>query len=367
MDRYARGAVCRHRALVEYFGQSYEDISCRACDMCLGETEDVPDAVIVAQKILSCVARVKQGFGINHVVGVLRGENTENIRKRGHDRLSTYGLLRGHAKTEIRDWIYQLIGQGVLRQVGEEYPLLNLNEFSWEVLRGQRAVRLVQLARREHVQQAKVEGVSWEGVDRELFEALRGLRLALAEQRKVPPYVIFNDATLRELARVRPSSLARMRLISGVGDSKLRDFGARFLDVVDEQCRTRELSRDQRPAARPTVEPRLPATSRPNLHREAAFALFRRGRSVEEAMRQTGRARSTVVEYLAQYIQEERPPSIEAWVAEEVFQRVAAAARQVGTDYLKPLYFALDEKVSYDEIRLVLAHLQARAAVPPQR
>src|SRR5207302_6374687 len=110
MDRYARGAVCRHRTLVEYFGQAYEPESCGACDLCLGDTEEVADPVVVAKKILSCVARVKERFGINHVVGVLRGENTENIRKWGHENLSTYGLLKEHGKADLRDWIYQLLG-----------------------------------------------------------------------------------------------------------------------------------------------------------------------------------------------------------------------------------------------------------------
>src|SRR5947209_1655730 len=107
MDRYARGAVCRHRALVQYFGQPYDAPSCNACDLCLGDTEEVPDALVVARKILSCVARVKEGFGIGHVVAVLRGENTENVRKRGHDKLTTFGLLRGHSKADLRDWVYQ--------------------------------------------------------------------------------------------------------------------------------------------------------------------------------------------------------------------------------------------------------------------
>ncbi len=83
-----------------------------ACDICLGDTEEVPDATVVAQKILSCVARVKESFGIGHVVGVLRGENSENIRKRGHEQLTTYGLLKDHGKADVRDWVYQLIGQG---------------------------------------------------------------------------------------------------------------------------------------------------------------------------------------------------------------------------------------------------------------
>src|SRR5205823_6151509 len=111
IDRYARGAVCRHKALVEYFGQAYGTANCGACDLCLGDSEEVPDASVVAQKILSCVARVKERFGIGQVLSILRGKNVENVRKYGHDKLTTYGLLSGHSDHDVRDWIYQLIGQ----------------------------------------------------------------------------------------------------------------------------------------------------------------------------------------------------------------------------------------------------------------
>lgn len=359
MDRYARGAVCRHRALVEHFGQTYEPGACgAACDLCLGDTEPVPDAVVVAQKILSCVARVNQGFGIGHVTSVLRGENTENVRKRGHDKLSTYGLLREQSKPAIRDFIYQLIGQGVLLQVGDEYPLLKLNAGSWEVMRGERTVRLVQLARREKGERAtKVEGVSWEGVDRELFEVLRVLRRRLAEERGWPPYRVFSDYTLRELARIRPSSLERMRYVTGIGDAKLREFGQGFFDALNDHGEKHGLTRDQASRAAAAVEPRLPLGTRPNPQREQAFELFRRGVSIDEVARQTGRAASTVSEYLAEYVRTEKPRSVAAWVPDMVYARVQAAARHFGTAKLKPIFLALGETVPYEQIRVVVAHM----------
>jgi ATP-dependent DNA helicase RecQ len=258
MDRYCRGAVCRHRALVRYFGQDHTGDNCNACDLCLGDTESVPDALIVAQKILSCVARVKQSFGIGHVTAVLRGENTENVRKRGHDQLTTFGLLKGHSKADVRDWVYQLIAQGVLLQVGDEYPLLRLNDASWEVMRGQRQVRLVQLVRRkkgEKPEKARVETISWEGVDRELFEAFRRLRRDLARDRQVSAFIIFEDRVLRELARVRPSTLERMRLVPGVGDKRLRDFGALFLTLIADHCHSRGLPLDVPPERSFSREP----------------------------------------------------------------------------------------------------------------
>ncbi len=235
MDRYCRGAICRHQALVSYFGQTLSQTNCNACDLCLGDSEEVTEPLLLAQKILSCVARVKESFGINHVIGILRGENLEAIRRRGHEQLSTFGLLKAHSKPELRDWIYQLIGQGFLLQVGDEYPVLKLNAASWEVMRSERTPRLVQLKRRskgEAPVRSKVEEVSWEGVDRGLFEALRQLRREISEVEKVPSYIVFGDRTLRELAKIKPTTLARMRGVYGVGDQKLSRYGEQFVERI---------------------------------------------------------------------------------------------------------------------------------------
>jgi ATP-dependent DNA helicase RecQ len=359
MDRYCRGAVCRHRALVQYFGQGYAAEHCGACDICLGDAEQVADAQVVAQKILSCVARVKERFGIGHVVSVLRGENTENIRKWGHAELTTYGLLRECPKADVRDWIYQLIGQGVLIQQGDPYPILCLNAASWDVMKSRRIVRLMQLARRQKGEKAPrstADTLSWEGVDEALFEELRGQRRRLAEERQAPPYIIFGDVTLRELARVRPSTREQMRLVYGIGESKLRDFGERFLQTINEHCQDRGLTRDQSP-----TPVQMPAAARPSSRsspaRIRAFELFREGAAVEDVMHQLNRARVTIVDYLCDFVREVRPPSISAWVPDGLCQRIAAAARQVGTERLKPIFIALGEQVSYDEIRLVVTHL----------
>jgi ATP-dependent DNA helicase RecQ len=237
IDRYCRGAVCRHRALVQYFGQTYEPPSCAACDLCLDDVKNVTDALVVAQKILSCVARMKERFGITQTVSVLHGDDADHVRNRGHDRLSTFGLLRDHRKRDIRDWIYQLIGQEVLVQEGDDYPLLRLNAASWDVMKGQRPVRLLQPVRRKEVRESGAKAASWEGVDRDLFESLRLLRSRFAKERGVPAYVIFSDATLRELARRRPTSLNGIRETYGVGDVKLRDFGSQFLEAIRNHVR----------------------------------------------------------------------------------------------------------------------------------
>lgn len=360
MDRFARGAVCRHRALVEYFGQRYPEPTCKACDLCLGDSELVPEADVVAQKILSCVARVKQSFGLNHVLDILRGKNNEKVRQRGHDKLTTHGLLSGETDSDVRDWIYQLIGQDVLVQTDDEYPKLVLNEASWEVMRGQRSVKLVRLVRRkkgDRPEKSQTAVVSWEGVDQGLFETLRTLRRQLATERQVPPYVIFSDTTLRELARVRPTTLEGMRLLYGIGEAKLRDFGGGFLTSIHDYCAEHKLARDVR-ATPPAAQRELPGLTKLGPRHEELAAMFRRGCSVDEVMSRTTLARATVMEYLAGYVRKARPASLEPWVDEATCGRVAEAARQVGLERLKPIFLALNEKVPYDTIRLVVARMQ---------
>jgi ATP-dependent DNA helicase RecQ len=238
MDRYCSGAACRHKALVEYFGQPFAPETCSACDICLGETEEVADALIVAQKIVSCVVRVRESFGVSHVVGVLRGEDTEKIRERQHNQLSTYALLKGHSRHDVREWVYQLIAQGFLSQTHDEYPVLRLGARSREVLKGYAEVKLRQPAVRKKDaapassmprHRAAVDDGPY---DRDLFQALRSWRREEAQERGVPPYVIFSDRTLREVARVRPTTRYELRGIYGIGDAKLEAFGDALIGVI---------------------------------------------------------------------------------------------------------------------------------------
>ena len=174
--------------------------------------------------------------------------------------MTTYGLLKEHSKVNLRDWIYQLIGQGMLLQQGTDYPLLKLNPLSWEVMRASvGAPGANGAAKGEKPGKSKADETSWEGVDRDLFEILRQKRRALAIERGVPPYVIFSDTTLRDLARVRPSTLEKMRYIYGIGDNKLRDFGQLFLALILEYAEEQQVTLDEKIAP-----PRQPEHTRTN-------------------------------------------------------------------------------------------------------
>ena len=238
IERYAASVGCRHKHLVGYFGERYERADCGACDFCLGELEPVTEPVDVARKILSCVARVGQRFGAAHVANVLCGSQNEQVLSRRHNDLTTFGLLREASTNEIRAYIEQLVAQGLLRQTDDAFPIVMLTPEGVALLKDPSAVPGLVLSRqrrpvREKEQKrSRVEAEAWEGVDRELFEELRGVRLQIARARGVPPYVIFHDTTLRELARVKPQSMAELRTIYGVGARKAEDLGEQFLAVL---------------------------------------------------------------------------------------------------------------------------------------
>jgi ATP-dependent DNA helicase RecQ len=240
MRRLCTTVHCRHRSFSEYFGQDYSETKCDACDVCLGEVEGLTDATLTAQKILSCVARAGQQFGAEHIVDVLLGADTERVRRWGHEKLTTYGLLKGTERKSVSNMIYQLIDEGLLERTTDQRPVLRLNETSWSVLRSQRTVRLLQL--KTKVIKSRVEQESWENVDHDLFESLRNLRRELATERGVPAYILFSDTTLRDMALIRPGSAAALLSIRGVGERKLADLGQRFLDHIAKYCRANGLT-----------------------------------------------------------------------------------------------------------------------------
>jgi ATP-dependent DNA helicase RecQ len=238
IERYAAAVGCRHKHLLAYFGEADARENCGACDFCLDELEAVPDAAVLARKVLSCVARVGQRFGAAHVANVLRGAETEQVMGRRHHTLTTFGLLRDASIPEIRGYVEQLIAHRLLRQTDDEYPVLALTEDGVALLKDAAAVPGLALARQrrpvrgEAPRRAAIETESWQDVDRDLFERLRALRLDIARSRGVPPYVIFHDTTLREMARLKPRSISDLLSVRGVGARKAEDLGEAFVKAI---------------------------------------------------------------------------------------------------------------------------------------
>ncbi|QDU91650.1 ATP-dependent DNA helicase RecQ [Pirellulimonas nuda] len=360
MEAYASGVVCRHRALVGYFGQDLGKDNCGACDICLAEVDLIDDPLVTAQKIVSCVARLEERFGGDYTAKVLAGSREQRIVDQGHDRLSTHGLLEADGVKVIRGWIDQLMGQGYLEKAGE-FGTLAITATGWSLLKGEASPRLARPAVKKAARRAASGGAELSPVDQGLFEALRALRMQFARERGAPPYVIFGDAALQDMARQRPGSLEAFAEVKGVGQKKLDDFGDAFVEAIVAYCSEQGLPVEvegSAPAADAEGSPRRagePSASAPGVSASAlaAFKHFRERSSMEEVAKQMNRARSTVAGYLGEFLRHEQVTDPSPWVDPETARRVEAAIEEVGLKGLRPIYEQLGEEVDYESIKVV--------------
>ncbi len=224
--------TCRRQVLLAYFGEAFAQ-PCGNCDNCLFPPATW-DGSVAAQKALSCVFRTGQRFGVNYVIEVLTGKDDERIRRFGHERLSTYGVGKDLGAAEWHGVFRQLIAQGFLDIDHAAYGALKLTEKCRPLLRGEGGLQLRRARQPEKnaKQKSEPKSLALRPFDEALFEALRGLRRKLAEAQGVPPYVVFHDATLQEMARLRPKTLEQLGRINGVGGQKLQRYGQPFLDEI---------------------------------------------------------------------------------------------------------------------------------------
>jgi ATP-dependent DNA helicase RecQ len=230
---YAESSECRRAVQLRYFGETFMG-ACNACDNCL-EPRATSDWTTQAQQFLSCIARLAQRrerFGAGYLIEILRGADTERIRSRDHAGLSVYGIGKAHSVDEWRNLARALLHQGLMSESQDGYSVLSLNEASWQVLRGEHAVHIA--AALKPARERKAAAASSESDDA-LFTALRALRKRLADQAGVPPYVIFHDASLREMAQRQPTTLDEFSMITGVGQAKLARYGQEFITVINDR------------------------------------------------------------------------------------------------------------------------------------
>lgn len=221
MIDYCHTTMCLQQYIIRYFGDMTEE-ECGKCSNCSGDTE-LADITVEAQMIFSCVRRMRERFGVTTVAAVLKGSRNKRVLELGFDSLPTYGLLKRHTEKDIADTINMLAAEGYLSLTDGKYPVLKLTQAAMEVLTGE--AKVIRRVRRETERQAPQDG---------LFEKLRELRLGLARRDKVPPYVVFSDSTLRELADVRPTNPAAMLKIKGIGEAKFMKYGAVLIDFFKQ-------------------------------------------------------------------------------------------------------------------------------------
>src|SRR5438876_13616 len=351
MVHYAETRDCRRMTLLRYFGEEYTKPSCEGCDNCLTPRETF-DGTIPAQKFLSCVHRIHAkngfGFGLNHIVDVLRGADTESIRQRSHNDLSTYGIGRDLKRNAWQAIGRELLRLGLVECAPGKFATLSLTPAGLETLRTRTPVTLTkQVDVAEKAARSRIGAIA---CDESLFERLRALRRQLADQRDVPAYVIFSDVTLREMARNYPTTPTEFRRIPGVGEQKLKDFADPFLAEIKDY-----LAANPRRKFANDVDFPLNAQRRHHLNDSQAETLrrFQRGETVEDIARARGFVRSTIYSHLLAAIESGKLLQVrERFFTPAQEKEIAAAFRQVANGTLVDVSALLGGKYDIGLLRI---------------
>ena len=351
ISNYCAGVDCRHESLLGYFDEILGQDNCSACDVCLGDLEMLAESQETSQKILSCVVRLKEKFGGEYISQVLLGSKERRILENGHDQLTTYGVLAGFSKSNIRSWIEQLAGQGFLRKYGE-YNQLMVTERGWQALRGEETPRLMNFTKQAPAK-SKTAKESWVGVNVPLFEHLREKRKTQAANAGVPAFAIFSDATLRDMARKRPTTLEAFECVFGIGERKAKKYGKTYIERIFNFCKEHELTTDVE-IEPPKIEVKK-STKSMTAAKRAAFDLFAKGKQVEEVAEHIQRKPSTTSSYLADYIIENKITDPSQWLDLATHNRIREIAKEEGAYFLAPIFAALNEEVPYEQIKISLA------------
>jgi ATP-dependent DNA helicase RecQ len=354
---YAESDQCRRRPLLAYFGEAATRDTCDTCDNCTAGSGENVDLTVAAQKFLSCVKRTGEVFGAGHVIDVLRGSRAAAVLSRGHERLSTYNIGGEYSRKEWQQLARQFIQKGLLKQ-DMEHGSLKLTTRGWEVMRGEAFHGAPPAA--DRVARPTAAPADY---DAELFAQLRALRAELAAAAGVPPYVIFHDSALGEMASYYPQSAEALSRMQGVGATKLARYGDAFLRVIRAYCEPRGLA--EKPKAVPlTKTTRVPANGK--TRRDEVLDLYQSGRGVAEIADIFNIKPATVTNHLWEALKDGATVAPEPLLANctlpaEQQAQVLEAFERLGADFLRPVYDALGEMVGWDELHLLRLYFVASA------
>ena len=347
---YCSGNTCRRKVLLEYFGEVISKPNCGGCDICL-EPRERFDGTVASQKILSCIHRLGQDFGINHVIDILLGSRNQKVIQRNHDTLTTYGIGKEYSKEQWQSIVRELIQLGFVDMEGDKYPVLKLNDKSRMVLFKGEKVSLTKPA----VKPQKLHEDMVDTFDRELFEILRTLRKKLADGEGVPPYIIFPDTTLKEMSTYYPDDLTALSNISGVGEKKLQRYGDIFLNSITEYCRAKEIKPPQK------INPKRPVSGSTGIKSstiQMTLEFCNKGLTLQEIAAKRGLAVSTITSHIEKLILSGEDISINGLVPVEKQEMIKKVIHDLGPVALSPVKEVLGNDFSYEEIRLVRANMQ---------
>jgi ATP-dependent DNA helicase RecQ len=347
--RFAEDEItCRRKPLLNYFGESTSAENCSNCDNCTSAPTPLSDITIFAQKFLSCVKRADEKFGAGHIADILLGSENEKVLRWEHNKLSTYGI---GAELTRKQWMHiarQLLTMGYLKQEGE-YHTLSLTQKALEALRKREKVMgVVQEAERARKEGKRKEGIEYNSA---LFALLRQKRKEMADEAGLPPYVIFSDRTLIEMAAYYPQSVSSLLKISGVGQVKLRQYGDAFLDVIRAYAKKHELKE----TPKETTREKSDSSRRYVIVAEA----YNAGETIQALMERYRVTAGTILEHLTRYLaagntlRNGDDLMLLTSATPEQMQAAVTAFDEVGTAFLKPVFDKLNGVLTYDELKIL--------------
>ncbi len=346
--------TCRRKYLLNYFGESAPD-HCGSCDNCLDKPE-VTDATIIAQKILSTVYRLNQSFGMNYVVDILKGSNSEKIREQ-HKKLSVYGIGKDTPREEWLHYVRELLRYGYLQNSGGEFPVMKLTDKSNAVLFNKEKAYLSAPVQVTIVK----EPVIYQQYDYEkpLFEELKKLRNRIAHEENVPAYLIFSDSSLLDLATYLPVSKTDLPGISGFGAYKIERYGDAFLEKVQDYCNDHSLTTRialKQPAKTKKAPVQKVPRERTTDTKKISYEMYRAGSTLPEIAAARGFSLMTIEAHLSHFVTTGEL-DVNEFVSEEKQEMIRAAANKYGRLGLKMLKDNLPDRINYLEIKMTVAAL----------
>jgi ATP-dependent DNA helicase RecQ len=358
--------TCRRKPLLNYFGESYSAETCSNCDNCTSTPATLTDITLFAQKFLSCVKRADEKFGAGHIADILLGSKNEKVLRWGHDKLSTYGIGTELTKKQWMHLARQLLTIGYLKQEGE-YRTLSLTARALEALKKrEKIIGTVQEAERVQKRGKKQEQLEY---NHALFALLRQKRKEMADEAGVPPYVIFSDRTLTEMAAYYPQSTESLLNISGVGQVKSRQYGDAFLEVIKDYCEKHGLEERPHPLPSPKGRGAIESPSPPGRRARDEGEIGERTRLVSEAynagvsvqslMERYQVTAGTILDHLTRYLSAgnslRNGNDLHGLTSATPEQKQAAFAAfdELSPTFLKPIYEKLNGELNYDDLKIL--------------
>jgi ATP-dependent DNA helicase RecQ len=348
MTSYCESDACRRHTLLNYFGEDYQETICTACDNCTAPAAEEVDATEVSQKVLSAIIRLNERFGVAYVCDVMRGSKKKRILELGHDSLSVHGIARDIPIGVLRTYMEALKKRGYIKQHEGEYPTLFVTQKGRQALIKRETI-LLPVPSQIKIIPKKSTTKSLLTYDEVLFEKLRTLRKEIADQQGVPPFVIFGDKSLHEMAYYLPSTLESFSQLFGVGEKKLEAFGEVFLACVINHATENNLEEKSAPQKAVKVQASGMSTT---LEETKAFLEMKL--TVEEIMAERGLSRGTIVQHIEKLVREGEVTSIDHIKPSEAqFEEIKKVFDENKNTTLTAVFRILGEKYDYDDLRLV--------------